>query len=163
MTTIHQPTDSEFLTSLDDGSHSSQFVFGAFDLDRLKRLIADHSLTRGRSNGGALNIESAEVHKRQRVEVVQSFVREGLPMSFPFTSDKIYVRECYHVYYDLILQCLADDKIWFISITGTPGIGKSVFYLYFFEKYRAENSDTIIILASFDKDRKLKECKEYPP
>ncbi|KAG6615907.1 uncharacterized protein IUM83_12095 [Phytophthora cinnamomi] len=36
------------------------------------------------------------------------------------------------------------------TITGTPGIGKSVFYAYFLKRYSFENKDATIITASFE-------------
>jgi hypothetical protein len=38
-----------------------------------------------------------------------------------------------------------------ISVTGTPGIGKFLFYLYFFIRYRAEDPNEKIITAAFSK------------
>ncbi|EGZ25786.1 hypothetical protein PHYSODRAFT_326765 [Phytophthora sojae] len=38
-----------------------------------------------------------------------------------------------------------------VTVTGTPGIGKSVFYAYFLERYSYENEDITIITASFAK------------
>ena len=45
-----------------------------------------------------------------------------------------------------------------ISVTGTLGIGKSLFYLYFFKKYRESNPEKKVLTASFSKERQLEEC-----
>jgi hypothetical protein len=52
---------------------------------------------------------------------------------------------------------------FYISVTGTPGIGKSIFYLYFLNRYRLENPGKSVIAASFSKDRKLQDCKLFRP
>eukprot|EP00978_Attheya_sp_CCMP212_P023971 scaffold74622_cov64-Attheya_sp.AAC.5 len=46
-----------------------------------------------------------------------------------------------------------------LSITGTPGIGKSAFYLYFQTRYRRDNPEKTIALVSFSKDRTVMACK----
>ena len=76
-------------------------------------------------------------------------------------SDKqFYVRDCYKTYYDYISEILLTKeecsnikgiflaydggtpkgfmKVQYISVTGTPGIGKSIFYIYFFERFRKD-------------------------
>mmetsp|Transcript_12359 Transcript_12359/g.27255 ORF Transcript_12359/g.27255 Transcript_12359/m.27255 type:complete len:96 (+) Transcript_12359:234-521(+) len=57
----------------------------------------------------------------------------------------IFVRDCYHEYYDYVLESMAKGK-HYIVVTGTPGIGKSVFYMHFLEKYRTENPDNTIVV-----------------
>jgi len=87
---------------------------------------------------------------------------KGLPQCFPCQLPNIYIRDCYHEYYDYVLQSMAEVK-HYIVVTGTPGIGKSVFYLHFFEKYKAENPDKTIVAASYSKSRKLEGCKIWDP
>ena len=57
-------------------------------------------------------------------------------------------------------MCIRDRC--YIVVTGTQGIGKSVFYLYFFEKYKVGCGKKIVV-ASYSKTRKLKECKIWDP
>jgi hypothetical protein len=90
-------------------------------------------------------------------------VQYQLPMSYEFLETKFYVRNCYDEYYQLIKNLLLNPRMKYISLTGTPGIGKSIFYLYFFQRYRAENPNATIVTASFEKDRKLKECLVFEP
>jgi hypothetical protein len=71
-------------------------------------------------------------------------VPDGAPESFTYTRDTFYIRS-------------------FISVTGTPGIGKSMFYLYFLKRYLLENPGKTVVTASFDKDRKLKDCRLFRP
>jgi hypothetical protein len=82
---------------------------------------------------------------------------DGVPQSNEFAGTKIFVRECYPEYYNL-LQAELEEYRW-ISVTGTPGIGKSLFYLYTFKRYREENRDKRVLTASFSKARKLINCR----
>lgn len=86
-------------------------------------------------------------------------------MSYNYDRDSFYVRECYPKYYQYILDTLCDvkDKIHYISVSGTPGIGKSIFYIYFFHRFRKENPGATIITASFDKSRLVEECTVFYP
>jgi hypothetical protein len=91
-------------------------------------------------------------------------VPHGVPQSFIYTGDTIYIRECYPAYYDKIKETfLGKPEYYFISVTGTPGIGKSMFYLYFIKRYLSENPGKSVITASFDRDRKLKDCRLIRP
>jgi hypothetical protein len=64
---------------------------------------------------------------------------------------------------DLSFHLLGKLDYLYISVTGTPGIGKSIFYLYFLNRYRFENPGKSVITASLDKDRKLQDCKLFRP
>ncbi|KAL3669196.1 hypothetical protein V7S43_005579 [Phytophthora oleae] len=106
----------------------------------------------------AMDIE-AEEEERTRV-----FPSE-LPMQFSYARPRYYVRRCYSEYYSLILEMLAEYDI--VTVTRTPGIGKSIFYAYFYQRYKEneeneENKEnrrkTIIIAASFRKDSGIKQA-----
>jgi hypothetical protein len=88
------------------------------------------------------------------------------PQSYPYRFDNFFVRPCYQEYYDEIMDRFSRSApltINYISITGTPGIGKSVFYLYFLNKYRFENPEKSVITASFGKSQDLKDCQLFRP
>ncbi|KAH9152498.1 hypothetical protein LEN26_003700, partial [Aphanomyces euteiches] len=85
----------------------------------------------------------------------------GLPTAFEYLAEEYYVRKAYSSYYDRVLELLQTYK--YISVTGTPGIGKSIFYDYFFSRYRNEHPEAIIVTASFNKDRQLKDCVVFSP
>ncbi|CAK5181390.1 unnamed protein product [Aphanomyces euteiches] len=80
----------------------------------------------------------------------------NLPTSFKYSAEKFYVRECYKSYYDQVIELLRKKD--YISVTGTPGIGKSIFYDYFFSRYRSEYPGRDIVTASFNKNQLLKKC-----
>ena len=87
-----------------------------------------------------------------------------LPMSEPYYEPKMYVRECFPEYYQYVKDILASKAgINYISITGTPGNGKSMFYNWFFEKYRAENPNKVIVCASFHWLHKFESCYVFEP
>jgi hypothetical protein len=95
-------------------------------------------------------------------EGVQS-VQYQLPMSYAYKKLTFYVRDCYPQYYNYIVGILGKDEYDYISLTGTPGIGKSIFYVYFFQRYRKEYPNATIVTASFGKDRKLLKCVVFEP
>jgi hypothetical protein len=86
---------------------------------------------------------------------------EDVPQSNRFVRGSFFVRDCYPAYYDKIIESLTvhTSTKRLISVTGTPGIGKSIFYLYFFLKYKKEHPDERLLTASYTKERKLEECK----
>jgi hypothetical protein len=87
-------------------------------------------------------------------------VRTDPPQTNPFLGDTIFVRNCYPSYYNKVTEQLDTERM--VSITGTPGIGKSVFYLYYFHRYRKENPTKKVLAASFSANQELEECKLYP-
>ena len=90
-------------------------------------------------------------------------VQYQLPMSYEFLESNFYVRGCYSEYYNHIMKLLLNPRMKYVSLTGTPGIGKSIFYLYFFQRYRRENPNATIVTASFGKDRELLKCLLFEP
>ncbi|KAI3661086.1 hypothetical protein MP638_000423 [Amoeboaphelidium occidentale] len=91
---------------------------------------------------------------------------EKVPMVHPYPKnlDNYYVRPTYRTSFTKICKMLFDpsDEIDYISISGTPGIGKSVFYMYTFRKMREKYPDATIILASFASGR-LEEAQLFLP
>jgi hypothetical protein len=87
-----------------------------------------------------------------------------IPMQYPYQKTKFYVRDCYSHYYDIINKDLfgEDDKDS-VLITGTPGIGKSIFYMYVLERMKKERKDTVFVLASFSKKNELISCVILAP
>jgi len=86
----------------------------------------------------------------------------SLPMAHPYRDGAFFVREWYPRFYEWVLECL-NTEADYVTVTGTPGIGKSIFYLYFVHRFRSENPDTPIVTASFEKNRKLTGCWIYDP
>ncbi|KAE8973807.1 hypothetical protein PR003_g34986 [Phytophthora rubi] len=77
----------------------------------------------------------------------------GLPFQYEYGGgEDYYVRECYKEYYPLVeLFVLTEESC--LTVTGTTGIGKSVFYAYFFEEFwKAHSDDWIVVAASYDKN-----------
>ncbi|KAF1791873.1 hypothetical protein GQ600_17445 [Phytophthora cactorum] len=74
-----------------------------------------------------------------------------LPMEYEYKQSRVYVRECYPQYYKHITDMLKDGETQAITVTGTPGVGKSLFFAYFLKRYSSENPLVTIITASFKK------------
>jgi hypothetical protein len=55
------------------------------------------------------------------------------------------------------------DRKQSVLITGTPGIGKSIFYIYVLEMMKVHLKDTVLVLASFSKKSQLKSCVILTP
>ena len=79
-----------------------------------------------------------------------------LPHTYPLVRPDFFIRPCYLELYDIIVSQL--KKGYKVTVSGTPGIGKSVFYIYFFHRYRAANPDEIIVTASFRKSQGSMQC-----
>jgi len=88
-------------------------------------------------------------------------LQTDIPQANRFPGIKIFVRECYPHYYDMVTDLLS-PKYRMVSVTGTQGIGTSVFGLYFFHRYRLMNPTKKVLVASFTVDRRLSRCCLYP-
>lgn len=89
-------------------------------------------------------------------------VPKRVPMAFTYRQTQYYIRESYVAYYKQIQELIEGEMPW-ISVTGTPGIGKSVFYFYVFERMRKEYPNMTFICASFSSKSNLKECIVFYP
>ena len=118
-----------------------------------------HHLVRMEDNKEAASAEVMDVDKGKLMRVPNHFI----PMQFPYKKTNIYVRDCYPHYFEIIWKDLFVDQMDSVLITGTPGIGKSIFYIYVLERMKAELKDTVIVLASFSKKSQLKSCVILAP
>ena len=89
-------------------------------------------------------------------------VNKSLPFAIGIKTSNFFVRDCYKEYFKLINEIMP-VKFDYITICGTPGIGKSVFYNYFFRRYRIRYPETTVVTASFTSKRKMKGCLEFKP
>lgn len=114
-------------------------------------------------------LKAAELEEQQQVPVITR--TPYLPQAYDMPHNKIYVRYCHDFYYEEIMKkvnefernkTLPDESIY-ISLTGTPGIGKSAFYQDFFQRYRAANPAHTVLTASFNKKGELKKCRIFHP
>ena len=82
-----------------------------------------------------------------------------LPMSEEYHKPYMFVRDCFPEYYEYVKEIFeSSPEIKYISITGTPGIGKSMFYNWFFNKYRSDHTDKVLVCSSFNRDRVMQRC-----
>jgi hypothetical protein len=86
-----------------------------------------------------------------------------IPMQFQYKKTNIYVRDSYHHYFDILWNDLFEDQKDSVLITGTPGIGKSIFNIYVLEMMKVHLKDTVIVLASFTKQSQVKTCVILAP
>jgi hypothetical protein len=106
-------------------------------------------------NHAKVRLKSSYDNETQRIMAVPP----GIPQAFSYKGNKLYIRSCYGQYYDIIMDELFFKSDYsYISVTGTPGIGKSMFYMYFFNRYRLENPGKSVIAASFGKNQDLLDC-----
>ena len=122
-----------------------------FDLESLQGLVKQYAKT-----------HRSRMHADPEDSQVMSIQTE-LPLSYTYRRNQLFVRPCYSVLYEIISLCFEEDFCSYISVTGTPGIGKSVFYIYFFHRFRAENPEIPLITAAFGKDRNLLQYVVYRP
>jgi hypothetical protein len=79
-----------------------------------------------------------------------------IPMQFPYNKSIIYIRDCYPIYFDSLWNDLfVGDQIDSVLITGTSGIGKSIFYIYVLERMKILLKDKVFVLASFSNLRRM--------
>ena len=89
-----------------------------------------------------------------------------IPQVFPVPSSKkrFYPRKCYAEMYETIgsrMQFNVEyaerlDPVMCATVFGTPGIGKSIFEFYFFNRYISDHPDHIILLSSWKNFRPLR-------
>lgn len=82
-----------------------------------------------------------------------------------------FVREDYIRYYEY-MEAAWRGKKSYITITGSPGIGKSIFFLYYFNRFRADHPEVTIVTAVFETMHRvsavgsnsvLRECVVFEP
>jgi hypothetical protein len=98
--------------------------------------------------------DMVDVDMEKLLEMPDHFV----PMQFRYRRTSIYVRHCYPIYYGILWNDLFIDQMDSVLITGTPGIGKSIFYVYVLEMMKLHLKDKVIVLASFSKQSLLTSC-----
>jgi hypothetical protein len=146
------------------------YVEKDFDLDRLKTLVADYSARMKHSSPSLTPRGSNESMVDEAVSSYQSLgdsihaiVAHDPPLSSECAESKFYIRACYEVYYDLIIACLSSSERDLLTVVGTPGIGKSLFYVYVFNRIRQENPSATIVIATFSNERTMTACWVYEP
>jgi len=81
-----------------------------------------------------------------------------IPMQYTYKKANMYVRDCYPQYFDILWKDLFVDDMDSVLITGSPGIGKSIFYIYVLERIKQQSEIKDIVLASFNKESDLRSC-----
>eukprot|EP00644_Phytophthora_capsici_P004982 jgi/Phyca11/96579/e_gw1.1.388.1 len=74
-----------------------------------------------------------------------------------------FVRECYAEYYSKVEALLVEKEEECVTVTGTPGIGKSLFYAFFFDRFRKTHPDWTIIASTYNQNRNIKKLVVFEP
>ncbi|KAI9981203.1 hypothetical protein PInf_008847 [Phytophthora infestans] len=87
-----------------------------------------------------------------------------VPLATEYNGGEFYfVRGCYDVYYKKVEDRLLNDKKKCVTVTGTPGIGKSIFYAYFLERFRKANPSWTIIASAHTPTGKVESLAVFEP
>ncbi|KAI9983775.1 hypothetical protein PInf_007850 [Phytophthora infestans] len=72
-----------------------------------------------------------------------------VPLVTKYRGGEFYfVRACYKSYYVMVEDLLLKDGKECVTVTGTPGIGTSIFYAYFLERFKKANPTWTIIASA---------------
>ncbi|TMW65709.1 hypothetical protein Poli38472_008351 [Pythium oligandrum] len=78
----------------------------------------------------------------------------SVPLEYPYHGrNNFYVRKCYDKYYQIVEKALMKTDKRCVTVTGTSGIGKSVFYAYFCERFRQAHPDVCVIATAYRTER----------
>ncbi|TMW64422.1 hypothetical protein Poli38472_013044 [Pythium oligandrum] len=75
-----------------------------------------------------------------------------LPIQCTKQRTEFYARESYGKCYDHILELLLSKASQCVTVTGTLGVGKSMFLVYCFLRYRLENPAAGVQVEAYDRD-----------
>jgi len=104
-----------------------------------------------------MDLVNAEDHTNSVDSLSTIAAAKGVPQSHAYEGDRIYIRDCYAEYYGRTMVEMATRP--FFTVTGTLGVGKSMFYLYFFQRYREEHPDRKVFTVAFDVNQQVMEWK----
>ncbi|KAE8956535.1 hypothetical protein PR001_g31701, partial [Phytophthora rubi] len=82
-------------------------------------------------------------------------------MEHQYLGQDFYVRSCYSKYYKYVKRWLDDPDTEVVTVTGTPGIGKSIFCAYFLKRFSFEDKEATIITLSFTRKSVLKKVTTW--
>ncbi|KAI9983769.1 hypothetical protein PInf_007843 [Phytophthora infestans] len=87
-----------------------------------------------------------------------------VPLVTKYRGGEFYfVRACYESYYVMVEDLLLKDGEECVTVTGTPGIGKSIFYAYFLERFKKANPAWTIIASAHTPTGKVKSLAVFEP
>ncbi|EEY53999.1 uncharacterized protein PITG_07685 [Phytophthora infestans T30-4] len=87
-----------------------------------------------------------------------------VPLATEYNGGEFYfVRACYDVYYKKVEDLLLNDNKQCVTVTGTPGIGKSIFYAYFLERFKKANPTWTIIASAHTPEAEVKSLAVFEP
>lgn len=75
---------------------------------------------------------------------------------------EFFMRKCYETFYRLITDRMETESRY-VTVTGSHGVGKSVFMQYFCQRFRNENPTVTIICVAFDDCSRVQESRVIYP
>ncbi|TMW60667.1 hypothetical protein Poli38472_000709 [Pythium oligandrum] len=81
-----------------------------------------------------------------------------MPLQYSYSGDTFYVRACYPVDYDKIMDCFQEEDVSGLTLTGSTGVGTSVFMAYFFLRYTLEHPKATIVMTAFAANSNIAEA-----
>ncbi|KAI9983773.1 hypothetical protein PInf_007848 [Phytophthora infestans] len=123
---------------------------------------ADHESTEGVAL--AEDKPPAVSGKKDRPDVEIRCKVPNVPLATEYSGGEFYfVRACYDVYYKKVEDLLLNDKKQCVTVTGTPGIGKSIFYAYFLDRFKKANPTWTIIASAHTPEAEVTSLAVFKP
>ncbi|EEY53998.1 uncharacterized protein PITG_07683 [Phytophthora infestans T30-4] len=123
---------------------------------------ADHESTEGVAL--AEDKPPAVSGKKDRPDVEIRCKVPDVPLATEYSGGEFYfVRACYDVYYKKVEDLLLNDKKQCVTVTGTPGIGKSIFYAYFLDRFKKANPTWTIIASAHTPEAEVTSLAVFKP
>ena len=96
---------------------------------------------------GDEDFENNNLSDNEECESEKFLLKKSIPVEFKTRysersiPDRIYIRKCYEELYDLSTEIMLNSSCT-ILFTGVPGIGKSMFMIYFLWRHQNDNRFT---------------------
>ncbi|EGF76718.1 hypothetical protein BATDEDRAFT_28329 [Batrachochytrium dendrobatidis JAM81] len=126
-------TDFEDLSDVQDAIKAEKPSKSAiFDAGSTSLSTANHQYFSPKRQRTEPNVLTTQFKSFANAQLIDECIQSTDHVLFPYTQDKIqklYVRECYHDVFGLLLDQI-DRGMESFAISGTSGIGKSLFFVY---------------------------------
>ena len=103
--------------------------------------------------------------KRDRIDSSPNGYSRIVGVDFPMPGGpdrEFFMRKCYETFYRLITDRMETESRY-VTVTGSHGVGKSVFMQYFCQRFRNENPTVTIICVAFDDCSRVQESRVIYP
>jgi hypothetical protein len=104
-------------------------------------------------------LDAMDVDDNDDLHCTMAVPRKHIPMANLINMNHFYVRPCYPYYNKWMLQLLNRDIKYIVTLTGTPGIGKSVFYIYVATRFAQAYPDWEVVATSCSTSGTAEMCR----